>query len=384
MNRFVALPFVFLAAGAAGCGSSTTMTTNATAPSNVRCQPALTTSAPSYGPSGGTGSVTVTVARECPWTANSSAPWIVLTSSKEGQGDGTVAYRIDQNEDPVSRRGSISVEAQAVQVAQDPAPCRFSVAPTSATAPATGGDLAIDVRTHTACNWTASTTASWASPSPSSGHGDSSIHVNVGSNQGPIREATLAIAGQIVVVAQEARVSPPGPPAPPPPAPPPAPPPPAPCSYQLSSSSASFASAAGSGSVRMRTTATCQWTARSNASWLTIADPASGSGDRDIRYTVAENFSPSNRTATITVATETHRVTQNGAEEVRLEGKVSALSGACPSLRFTVQNRLVRTDGDTEFRHGKCSDTKNGESVDVRGFRQADGSIDATRVEFDH
>jgi uncharacterized protein DUF5666 len=109
----------------------------------------------------------------------------------------------------------------------------------------------------------------------------------------------------------------------------------------------------------------------------------SGTGEREIRYSVAENFLASGRSATITVATETHHVAQERAEEIKVEGKISGLSGSCPNLRFTVQNRLIATDRDTDFKGAKCSEARNGNAVIVTGLRQSDGSIDARRVEFD-
>jgi uncharacterized protein DUF5666/BACON domain-containing protein/all-beta uncharacterized protein len=336
---------------------------------------------PSFSPVGGTGTLSVTVARECAWTAGSSAPWIVLTSGREGQGDGVVAYRIDPNADPTTRRGSITVADKTVAVAQDPAPCRFTVTAAQTTAPAAGGDISIDLRTHGACNWTASVNAPWISPSPSAGNGDAVIHARVAANDGGARAADVSIAGERVTISQEPRSAPPSPP-PPTPAPPAPAPPPAPCAYQLTSTTATFTAASGAGTFRVRTTAACQWTARSSASWVTVADPVSGTGDRDVRYSVAENFSTARRSAAITVGTETHHVVQDAAQEIDVKGKISGLSGSCPNLRFMVQNRLIATDRDTSFKGGKCSDARNEKEVVVTGVRQSDGSIDASRVEF--
>src|SRR5687767_1816839 len=98
-RRVAALPFAgFLSAVVftSGCGSTAETSINVTGPNVTRCQPTLSSPSTSYGPSGGTGTVAVAVERECAWTASASAPWIVLTSGQQGQGEGTVSYRISE------------------------------------------------------------------------------------------------------------------------------------------------------------------------------------------------------------------------------------------------------------------------------------------------
>jgi hypothetical protein len=407
--RRTTLPLAGLVAAAAiaaaACGSSGQTSVNPAAPTS-RCQPSLGSAPPNFGPAGGTGTLAVTIARECEWSATASAGWIVLTSAA-GQGEGNVAYRVGENADPVARRGTITVEGQTVQLGQEPAPCRFTVASDETGVPAAGGEVTVQVRAHSACGWSASANASWASASPTSGNGDGVVRVQMLPNTGAARTVDLVVAGQRITVTQQAQPAapPPPPPAPPPPAPPapappaPAPPPPTPpapappppppapppatCAYQLSSALGVFSASGGTGTVRVRTTAGCRWTVQSDESWVTITSGATGVGEADVRYTVAENFATSFRSATITVASQTHRVVQGEAEELRFRGTVSGLSGSCPNLRFTVAGRVVTTDGETDFRSGRCSDMRNGREVSVRGFRTSAGTIDARRVEFE-
>ena len=381
----VALPYTGLVLGmvlAAGCGSTTETIVNTTGPSSTRCQPTLGSVSASYGAAGGAGSLTVTVERECEWTANTSAAWIVVTGGKQGQGDGTVAYRVTENADPLSRRGSIEIAGQAAQIAQDAAPCQFTVAPGELNAPSTGGDFSIDVRTHSACTWTAAGGTSWASMSPLSGKGDGAVRVQVTANASASRSTQLTVAGQRVQLSQQAAgPAPPPPPEPPGPTPP-GPPPPPQCSYALSSGSASFQAVGGTGTVRVRTAGTCPWTVVSSAIWLTVVGATSGSGDEEIRYSVAPNFSTAGRSATLTIQSEVFRVTQGPAPELKLDGKISSLSGTCPNLRFRVDDRTVVTDRETEFRHGECSKARNGDGVTVRGYARPDGTVLATRMDF--
>lgn len=70
----------------------------------------------------------------------------------------------------------------------------------------------------------------------------------------------------------------------------------------------------------------------------------------------------------------------DGLAEV--SGTVSALTGTCPALTFTVRDRTVKTSTATTF-DGGCAKVKNAVQVDVKGQAAADGSLMASRVEFD-
>jgi hypothetical protein len=217
-----------VAAFAVACGSSTS--TNLTPPTTVRCQPAVSASSSAFGTGGGNGSVTVTVARECAWTATSDASWIVITAGREGQGEGTVTYRVDQNGDPLTRRGGISVNDQRVQLAQDAAPCRFDVSTATAAVPAAGGEIDLSIGTHAVCSWTVQVPAPWATPQPGSGRGPATVEVLVQPNTGGARTAEVVVEGARIALTQTA-APPPGSPTPTPapnPTPTPDPPPPSP------------------------------------------------------------------------------------------------------------------------------------------------------------
>jgi hypothetical protein len=86
----------------------------------------------------------------------------------------------------------------------------------------------------------------------------------------------------------------------------------------------------------------------------------------------------------VTVAGKSVTVSQAGfvPEPIDLSGRVSGLQGSCPSLTFTLQGRTVRTNGATDFKKGNCGKLDNGDSVEVDGLVQADGSVVAGRVTF--
>jgi hypothetical protein len=71
------------------------------------------------------------------------------------------------------------------------------------------------------------------------------------------------------------------------------------------------------------------------------------------------------------------------------EGTISGLTGACPAVTFMssmtrvltmISMTRVLTDSTTTFFDGTCQQLANGGKAEVRGAKQPDGSIKATRV----
>ena len=85
------------------------------------------------------------------------------------------------------------------------------------------------------------------------------------------------------------------------------------CTYALSAQAQSFPASGGAGSVNVTTIAGCNWTAASNASWLSISSGGSGSGNGTVNYNVAANSTSSSRSANLTIGGQTFAVTQAAA-----------------------------------------------------------------------
>lgn len=66
--------------------------------------------------------------------------------------------------------------------------------------------------------------------------------------------------------------------------------------------------------------------------------------------------------------------------EARLDGSIGGLGGACPAITFSVSGSTVSTSASTRF-DDACSSLKNGDRVEVRGVRQANNVVAASRVE---
>jgi hypothetical protein len=118
----------------------------------------------------------------------------------------------------------------------------------------------------------------------------------VDSNSGASRTGTLTVAGRTVTVTQAAGTAPP-------------PPPPA-CTYTLSKSTDSYDNKKHDDTVKITTTASCAWTASSDATWITFPDGDTGTGTATLKYTVAANGTKAERTGTITINGQTLEITQ--------------------------------------------------------------------------
>jgi hypothetical protein len=300
-----ALPF------AAGCGSSTATTT--VGPTPVRCQVQVSATNHTFTAGGGTGQLTVNAARECQWAAAAQADWIALAQAS-GQGEGALQYTVRPNPVPTPRRGSIVVEGQTVEVAQEAAPCTFELDRREVDLPAAGGTGAVAVRTHAVCGWTASSDAPWLTILEGrEGAGPASVRYSAAANPGAARTARLTIAGQTVEVRQAAAGTPAPGPAPDPGAPPPAPPA-DPCAVTLSPRDATAPAGATTGTVRVTASrADCPWTATSSAPWLTITAGAAGTGTGQVQWAAEANTSAEERTASIAVGGVTFVLRQAGA-----------------------------------------------------------------------
>jgi uncharacterized protein DUF5666 len=71
----------------------------------------------------------------------------------------------------------------------------------------------------------------------------------------------------------------------------------------------------------------------------------------------------------------------HGGGEAELSGTVAGKGGSCPSISFTVNSTSVSTNGSTEFKDVSCTALANGNRVEVKGTKQSNGSVMASRVE---
>jgi len=82
------------------------------------CAYTISPASASFPRAGGAGTVNVTTAAGCTWTASKSGSWITLTSGTSGTGNGTVGYSVKVNNSGSSRSGTVTVNGQVHTVTQ--------------------------------------------------------------------------------------------------------------------------------------------------------------------------------------------------------------------------------------------------------------------------
>jgi hypothetical protein len=256
------------------------------------CNAAITPSSQTFNATGDTGSIGVSAANTCSWTATSSASWLTVTSGASGAGNGTVTLSAAPNSG-ASRSTTVSVAGLTFTAMQNAAACSFSITPASAAMSASGGAANVTVTTGSWCSWSAvSTDPSWLTvTSGASGTGNGSVTLNAAANTGSARSTTATIAGQTFTVSEAAPS----------------------CTYALSPTSKSLTTAAQTFTVGVTAPSICSWTASGgDPSWLTITSGASGSGNGTVTFSASANAGAS-RSATATIGGQTFTALQAAA-----------------------------------------------------------------------
>jgi hypothetical protein len=280
---------------------------------------------PNVPAAGGPLAVTIEAsAGACKWTAASLADWVIVSSASSGSGSGSVSLTVRPNTGG-ARTGSVVVAGQTLTIAQSEAqaPCTYAIAPASQTIAAAGGTGTVTISAPAGCAWTATSNVGWVSVTGgAAGSGNGAVTFSVAANDGAARSGMLTIGGKTFTVTQTARS----------------------CTFAIAPPSGSVPAAGGGGSVTVTAGAGCGWTAASNASWLTIATGASGTGNGTVTFTAPGNTTGATRSGTLTIAGQTFTVTQSAlpcsytvtppAQTVPASGGAGTITvktgGACP------------------------------------------------------
>jgi hypothetical protein len=178
----------------------------------------------------------------------------------------------------------------------EPAPvCSIAIAPGAGAFASDGGSGSVTVTATAGCAWTASTNNNWITVmSGTTGTGNGTVSYSVRANPGTeSRNGVLSIGDRPHTVTQDGR-------------------PAVTCTYELSADSATIGDEGGTQSFGVKAPDECVWSAKSNASWLTVIDGAAGRGSGTVSYSVAPNNDVADRVGTITMADRTFTVRQGG------------------------------------------------------------------------
>jgi|GEM_PF-3078660 len=156
--------------------------------------------------SGGTGNILIQTLETCRWTAISQESWITLTSAPTGTGIGAVSYAVEANPGTGPRTGVITIEDSSFTLTQAGS-CGFTLSPATAQSfTFLGGSRSVGITSSSACQWAATSSASFVSFNPSAGSGQGNIELLVAPNPDSFRRtATISIGGQSLTVLQGAQ-----------------------------------------------------------------------------------------------------------------------------------------------------------------------------------
>jgi hypothetical protein len=231
-----------------------------------------------------------------------SHPWIHITTGASDMGFGVVTYEVDSYIGKLPpRTGSITVNTPAGTnnpvhtVYQTSVICSATLSPTGKTFYREGGSGSFALSTFGECEWEAKpdlASRTWITiQSGATGVGSGTVTFGVDPGSKLDRSGTITAGGQTFAVTQLGSS----------------------CSYGVSPASRSFGSSGGAGSVSVAAADTCEWTAMSNAHWITVTSGGSGTGNGTAEYSVAANPAVNvSRSGTISVPGQLHTVTQSG------------------------------------------------------------------------
>lgn len=234
------------------------------------------------------GQFTVTAsAGTCGRTAVSSHPdWLTISFGATGTGNGSIGYRIEANDTPSERTGTISVGAARFTVTQAARDCAFDLSTTASRVTYQAGQATL--RLTTQCRWTAGSSAGWLKiTTAASGSGSATIGYSWDENPSTDpRTAVITAGGRTFTLSQAG----------------------APCVFKVSPGEAAYRAAGGSGALAV--SSNCPWLAASAQPWISLAAPASGTRDGTVNYKVAPNQRALARVGAITVSGETVAIRQ--------------------------------------------------------------------------
>lgn len=259
----------------------------------IPCSYSLSPASGTIKSSGGSGSVSVTAAGTCPWSAASGAAWITIISGDSGTGNGVVGYAVTANAGINARTGTISIGGQTHTVTQ------AGIAQYNLTVTKTGSGNGTVTSVPSGINCGSACSAAFNSGTsvvltavPDSGR------YFAGWTGGCLGTGICSVTLNSEIAVNAAFQS---------------------CGFSISPTSGAFNSSGGSGSVSVLAAAgTCGWTAISAVPWITITSGGSGSGNGTAGYTVAANTDVTQRTGTISIGGQSLTITQAGLQKYAL------------------------------------------------------------------
>ena len=274
----------------------------------------LTLSGNTWNPRHVTSRTTIDVTSNAQWRVVSDVNWLTISNATPANRTGNGSFRINAtaNTGNRNRAGTITVTApgaptRTIRVVQPFQP-RLTLSTEAWNPRHVPSRTTINVTSN--ARWTVTSSVNWLTIShqtPASGTGDGSFRINATANTtartrtGSIRVTAPGAPVRTIAVRQDPQPI-------------------------LTLSRSAWSPAATTDNTTINVTSNVQWTIRSNANWLSIANltPANRTGNGSFRINATANTGNS-RTGTITVTapgapTRTITVTQQGRPPIRVTG----------------------------------------------------------------
>ena len=252
----------------------------------------LAPSTQAVGVEGGSLEARVDLPTGCPWTAETSEPWIALVTGR-GSGSAAVVYRIASNA-AGERAGAIRVAGRTLQVTQ--AGCNVSVSPDTQLVPASRSTQTFSVEAGSLCAWkVVSDGAPISVVGPMTGTGKGTVTYEVAGNDGRARSGRVGASGTttdwLTVNQAAAAVEP--------------------CAYAVKPATLDAPRQGGRLSTTVVARPECGWVPKTSTDWIAL-ETGKGSGEGALWFTVRPNTGASAREGAVTVEGTTLTVKQVG------------------------------------------------------------------------
>lgn len=262
---------------------------------------------------GANGMIAVTATPDLPWAATSGANWLTIyAATANGAGNGNVVYSASPNPTLSKRTGKITITPEK---ASGMAAKTHTVTQPAAVAAlsskgyefeAAGESCSVDVSVANIVQWSVSESIDWITVNGSTSRtGPGTVVIQAAANDTVYpRSGTVTIAGKTFSVSQKAR------------------------GVELEYDTKLFGTDGGSESISIHPDGNVSWTAvASDATWITIFQGDSGTGDGEILYIVAPYVgNGAARTGWITVGDKKVYITQR-AYDLNIEPNGSLVTG---------------------------------------------------------
>ena len=275
---------------------------------------------------GANGIITVTATPDLPWAATSGANWLtVYAATANGAGNGNVVYSASPNPTLSQRTGTITVKPEAAsgmaakthKVTQPAAQSALSMSGYEFVA--AGESCSVDVSVADIVQWSISESLDWITVNGSTSRtGPGTVVLQAAANNTVYpRSGTVKIAGKTFNVSQKAR------------------------GVELEYDTKLFGTDGGYESISIHPDGNVSWTAvASDATWITIFQGDSGTGDGEILYIVAPYVGDGTaRVGWITVGDKKVYITQR-AYELSIEPNGTNVVGNAGAGEFGVSANI--------------------------------------------